>query len=145
MARKQARKPNKGRRSTASLRPRRGGRCPIVALGASAGGLDAFQRFFSNLPAGNGMAFILVPHLDAHHKSAMVDLLSAYAAMPVVEVADRVPVEPDRVYVIPPNATLSIKDGILRTVTPRSRVMTIDDFFRSLAEDQGENAIGVIL
>jgi two-component system CheB/CheR fusion protein len=119
--------------------------CPIVGIGASAGGLDAFQRFFSKTPADSGMAFVLVPHLDAHHKSAMVDLLRAYTRMPVVEIADRVYVEADHVYVIPPNATLSIAHGALHTMTPRSRGMTIDDFFGSLAEDQGDNAIGVIL
>ena len=119
--------------------------CPIVGIGASAGGLDAFQRFFSKTPADSGMAFVLVPHLDAHHKSAMVELLRAYTRMPVVEIADRAQVEADHVYVIPPNATLSIAHGALHTMTPRSRGMTIDDFFGSLARDQGDNAIGVIL
>jgi two-component system, chemotaxis family, CheB/CheR fusion protein len=118
---------------------------PIVGIGASAGGLDAFQRFFSKMPPDSGMAFVLVPHLDAHHKSAMVELLRAYTRMPVVEIADRVRAERDHVYVIPPNATLSIERGVLHTTTPRSRGMTIDDFLWSLAEDQGENAIGIIL
>src|SRR5260370_19729031 len=119
--------------------------CPIVGIGASAGGLDAFQRCFWKPPADSGMAFVVVPHLDAHHKSAMVELLRAYPRMPVVEIADRAQVEPDHVYVIPPNATLSIAHGALHTMTPRSRGMTIDDFFGSLARDQGDNAIGVIL
>jgi two-component system CheB/CheR fusion protein len=119
--------------------------CPIVGIGASAGGLDAFQRFFSKTPADSGMAFVLVPHLDAHHKSAMVELLRAYTRMPVIEIADRAQVEADHVYVIPPNATLSIAHGALHTMTPRSRGMTIDDFFGSLARDQGDNAIGIIL
>ncbi len=114
-------------------------------MGASAGGLHAFQHFFSKTPADSGMAFVLVPHLDAHHKSAMVELLRSYTRMPVVEIADRARVEPDHVYVIPPNATLSIAHGTLHTMTPRSRGMTIDDFFGSLARDQGENAIGVVL
>src|SRR5262245_10560096 len=158
MARTARRKPAKerksarGRKSTKSKstppadpHPDEPSACPVVALGASAGGLEAFQRFFSRMPADSGMAFVLVPHLDVHHKSAMVDLLKAYTNMPVVEIRDRVRVEPDRVHVIPPNATVSIEQGVLRTVTPRSRGMTIDDFFRSLAEDQGENAIGIIL
>src|SRR6266702_6015529 len=99
--------------------------CPIVAIGASAGGLDAFQRFFSKMPPDSDMAFVLVPHLDAQHKSAMAELLRAYTRMPVVEIADRARVEPDHVYVIPPNATLSIAHGALHTMTPRSRGMTI--------------------
>src|SRR5436309_2741352 len=117
---------------------------PIVGIGASAGGLDAFQRFLSKMPADTGMAFVLVPHLDAHHKSALVDLLRPYTRMPVLE-ADGAKVEQDHVYIIPPNATLSIAGGALHTTTPRSRGMTIDDFFASLAQDQGENAIGIIL
>jgi two-component system, chemotaxis family, CheB/CheR fusion protein len=119
--------------------------CPIVGIGASAGGLDAFQRFFSKMPADSGMAFVLVPHLDAHHKSAMVDLLRSYTRMAVIEITDRAHLEANHVYVIPPNATLSIVHGALHTTTPRSRGMTIDDFFGSLAEDQADNAIGVIL
>src|SRR5260370_27743661 len=78
--------------------------CPIVGIGASAGGLDAFQRLFSKMPADSGMAFVLVPHLDAHHKSAMVELLPAHTRMPVLEIADPAQVEADHVYVIPPNA-----------------------------------------
>src|SRR5260370_14599693 len=119
--------------------------CPIVGIGASVGGLDAFERLYCKRPADSGMAFVLVPHLDAHHKSAMVELLRAYTRMPVVEIADRAQVEADPVYVIPPNATLSIAHGALHTMTPRSRGMTIDDFFGSLARDQGDNAVGIIL
>src|SRR5438874_2608762 len=80
---------------------------PIVGIGASAGGLDAFQRFFSKMPADSGMGFVLVPHLDAYHKSAMVELLQAYTRMPIVEIVDRAQVAADHVYVIAPNATLS--------------------------------------
>src|SRR5260370_11578977 len=129
-------------RRTKAAKPRAGSEpslsqasCPIVGIGASAGGLDAFQRFFSKTPADSGMAFVLVPHLDAHHKSAMVELLRAYTRMPVVEIADRAQGEAGHVYVIPPNATLSIAHGALHTMTPRSRGMTIDDFFGSLARD----------
>src|SRR5205823_1065566 len=71
--------------------------------------------------------------------------LQAYTRMPIVEIVDRAQVAADHVYVIAPNATLSIEDGVLRTMTPRSRSMTIDDFFLSLAEDQSDNAIGIIL
>jgi len=133
-------KPPAQRERTHPLEP-----CPIVGIGASAGGLEAFKGFFSKMPSDSGMAFVLVPHLDASHKSAMVQLVGAYTGMPVVEISGRARAEPNHVYVIPPNATLGIEKGILRTVTPRSRVMTIDDFFRSLAEDQGDNAIGIVL
>jgi two-component system, chemotaxis family, CheB/CheR fusion protein len=121
------------------------GSCPIVGMGASAGGLDAFQRFFSNMPPDSGLAFILVPHLDAHHKSAMAELLRSHTKMPVAQITDHAKVESNHVYVIPPNATLTIEKGVLHSVSPRVRGMTIDDFFRSLAEDQAENAIGIIL
>jgi two-component system CheB/CheR fusion protein len=137
--------PKKARGSRRSGAPAGATTFPIVAIGASAGGLEAFHRFFSQMPPDSGMGFVLVPHLDVHHKSAMVDLLKAYTKMPVVEIRDRAKVESNRVHVIPPNATLSIERGILRTVTPRSRGMTIDDFLQSLAQDQGENAVGIVL
>ncbi len=133
-------KPPAQRERTHPLEP-----CPIVGIGASAGGLEAFKGFFFKMPPDSGMAFVLVPHLDASHKSAMVQLVGAYTGMPVVEISGRARAEPNHVYVIPPNATLGIEKGTLRTVTPRSRAMTIDDFFRSLAEDQGDNAIGIVL
>jgi two-component system, chemotaxis family, CheB/CheR fusion protein len=119
--------------------------CPIVGMGASAGGLEAFERFFSRMPADSGLAFVLVPHLDARHKSAMTDLLKRYTAMPVVEIADGMAVEANRVHIIPPNGTLTIEGASLRVATPRALGNTIDTFLRSLAEDQHENAIGVIL
>jgi len=153
-ARSKAANPTRGTKRAAAAKPRAEAEdlpphpqelCPIVGMGASAGGLDAFQRFFSKMPIDSGMAFILVPHLDAHHKSAMVELLRAYTKMPVVQIADRAKAEPNHVYVIPPNATLSIEEGALRSVSPRVRGTTIDDFFRSLAEDQAQNAIGIIL
>ena len=121
------------------------GDCLIVAMGASAGGLEAFERFLARMPVDSGLALVLVPHLDARHKSAMTELLQRRTAMPVVEIADGMTPERNRVHVIPPNATLTIERGTLRIRTPRSPGNTIDAFFRSLAEDQQENAIGVIL
>src|SRR5262245_2305346 len=82
---------------------------PIVAMGASAGGLEAFEQFFRHMPPDSGMAFVLVPHLDAHHKSALTELVGRYTKMPVVEIADRMEVRPNHVHVIPPNATLTIE------------------------------------
>lgn len=117
----------------------------IVAMGASAGGLEAFDKFFSRMATDSGLAFILVPHLDARHKSAMAELVQRYTSMPVVEIADKTKISPNHVYVIPPDATLTIKQGQLRLTKPRQQPLTVDPFLRSLAEDQGENAIAVIL
>lgn len=120
----------------------------VVALGASAGGLEAFQTFFSRMPADPGMAFVLVQHLDPNHASFMPELLSHHTAMPVEPVHDETPVEANRVYIIPPNATLTIDGGVLRITEPRKPRgyrMPIDDFFRSLAEDQGESAVCVVM
>jgi two-component system, chemotaxis family, CheB/CheR fusion protein len=120
----------------------------IVGLGASAGGLDAFKTFFENMPADSGMAFVLVQHLSPDHKSALADILSKAAAMPVVEAEDGASVTGNHVYVIPPDATLTIKNHKLRVVRPappRERRKPIDTFFDSLAEDQGENAVCIIL
>src|SRR5262249_28720221 len=88
--------------------------CPIVALGASAGGLEAFEKFFSRMPGDSGMAFVLVPHLDAHHKSAMTELVRRYTDMEVITITDGMKIEANRVHVIPSNANLSIERGSLR-------------------------------
>jgi two-component system, chemotaxis family, CheB/CheR fusion protein len=120
----------------------------VVGLGASAGGLDAFRTFLTHMPGQSGMAFVLVQHLDPHHKSLLVELLGKQTAMPVVQIEDGMAVAADHVFVIPPNAMLTIKDGILRLTTPapaRDQRRPIDVFFSSLAEDQAENAVCVIL
>lgn len=120
----------------------------IVGIGASAGGLNAFKSFFARMPTDTGMAFVLVQHLDPSHKSMLVDLLATYTGMPVSEAADGVAVAADQIYVIPPDATLCIKNGSLEVLTPappRQRRRPIDSFFTSLAEDQGENAVCIIL
>ena len=121
---------------------------PIVGMGASAGGLEAFEQFFKNMPSDNGMAFILVPHLDPNRKSIMVDLLRRYTTMEVIEVEEGMEVQPNHVYVIPPNKCMSILNRTLQLmelVEPRSLNLPIDTFLRSLAENQRENAIGIIL
>jgi two-component system, chemotaxis family, CheB/CheR fusion protein len=120
----------------------------LVGLGASAGGLDAFKSFFANMPPKSGMAFVLVQHLDPHHKSLLVELLSSHTEMPVVQAADGMAVAADRVFVIPPNAVLTIGAGILRVATPappREHRKPIDMFFASLAQDQAEKAVCIIL
>ena len=117
-------------------------------MGASAGGLEAFEQFFSHLPPDAGLAFVLVPHLEPTHKGMMPELLARHTKMKVVEVKDRMEVQPNHVYVIPPNADLAILHGklqVLEPVAPRGQRLPIDFFFRHLAADQKEKAIGIIL
>jgi two-component system CheB/CheR fusion protein len=120
----------------------------IVGIGASAGGLAAFKAFFASMPPDSGMAFVLVQHLDPNHRSLLVELVARQTAMPVEEAADGVPAAANHVFIIPPDATLTVRDGILRVVRPsppRDRRMPIDALFMSLAEDQGENAVCIVL
>ncbi len=121
---------------------------PVVGIGASAGGLDAFKTFFSAMPDESGMAFVLIQHLDPTHESLMTELLARYTLMTVVQAEDKVPLECNRVYIIPPNKYLTLQKGVLRLTKPverRGLRMPIDYFFRSLADDQQEKAIGIIL
>ena len=121
---------------------------PIVGIGASAGGLEACTKLLENLPADTGMAFVLVQHLAPTKDSILAELLSKATSMPVREVQDGMIVEPDHVYVISPNTVLAVFHGKFRLL-PRAETHTqhlpVDSFFRSLAEDQGQNAIGIIL
>src|SRR5580704_9699648 len=121
---------------------------PVVGLGASAGGLDAFRRLLTALPPRTGMAFILIQHLDPTHASMMVDLLAGHTPMTVQQAADGMPLEREHVYLIPPGSYLSIRDGALRLSEPLERHgarLLYDFFLRSLAEELGERAICVIL
>jgi two-component system CheB/CheR fusion protein len=121
---------------------------PIVGVGASAGGLEAFRLLLQNLPVDTGAAFVLVQHLAAAHESILPTLLSRATAMPVLEAVDGVKIEPDHVYVIPAPMDLVITDGHLKLLpraVPPERHMPIDLFFRTLAEIQGDRAIGVVL
>ena len=121
---------------------------PIVGIGASAGGLDALKKMFRNMPADNGMAFVLVPHLDPSHESLMAELLGKQTGMPVEEATDQTRVQANHVYVIPPNQCLTVTDGVLRLSPPpddRGLYGTMDTFLGSLAEDQQERAIGIVL
>src|SRR5215831_9720836 len=131
-----------------SLPPDRKNDLLIAAVGASAGGIEAFTELMSNLATDTGMAFVLVQHLDPEHHSMLTELLSKKTGMRVKEVTNGMTVEPNHVYVIPPNATMSISNHTLQ-LAPRgdSRAlhMSIDHFMRALAEEQGNRAIGVIL
>ncbi|WP_168769505.1 chemotaxis protein CheB [Yoonia sediminilitoris] len=121
---------------------------PVVGLGASAGGLQAFTDFFEAMPDKTGMAFIAIHHVDPDHESLMADLLAKHTKMTVALAQDRTPIAPDHVYIIPPRQFLRIEKGILYLSEPAERRgmrLPIDFFFRSLAHDQQHNAIGIIL
>ena len=121
---------------------------PIVGIGASAGGLEAFTSLLKHLPNDTGMAFVLVQHLDPTHASALTEILSRATAMPVTEVRDGMRIEPNHVYVIPPNTNMAILHHTL-SLMPRTEKqglhLPIDYFLRSLAEDRRGRAVGVIL
>jgi chemotaxis methyl-accepting protein methylase len=133
-------------RKTTSRRPDLG--FPIVGIGASAGGLEALEHFLGRVPAGSGMAFVIVQHLDPTHKGIMPELLQRATGMRVIQVKDRTRVQPNCVYVIPPNKDMSILHGVLHLLepaAPRGLRLPIDFFLRSLAQDQQERSVGVIL
>ena len=120
----------------------------VVCLGASAGGLEAFTKLFTALPADNGMAFVLIQHLDPTHESMMAALLSSHTSMQVLEATEGTAIERDHVYVIPPGAYLSIRNGLLHVSAPRERHgarMPLDFFLGSLAEEYGPRAVCAIL
>jgi two-component system CheB/CheR fusion protein len=121
---------------------------PIVGIGASAGGLKALQEFLLHLPADLGMAYVLIPHLAPHHESLMPQLLKKVSTMSILEVVEGIQVQPNHVYIVTPNTTLSLSDGKLHTIKPRVGGPVqecIDSFLVSLAEAAGEKAIGIIL
>jgi two-component system CheB/CheR fusion protein len=121
---------------------------PIVGIGASAGGLEALEQFFENMPKENGMAFVVIQHLDPTHVGIMPELLQRATKMKVLQVTDHLKVQPNHVYVIPPNTSMSILKGYLFLFEPiemRGLRLPIDHFFRSLAEDQQEKSIGIVL
>jgi two-component system CheB/CheR fusion protein len=116
-------------------------------MGASAGGLEAFQKFFAHMPPDSGMAFVLVQHLDPRHATLMPELLAKCTRMQVQQVRDRTRMAPDNVYVIPPDRTLTIESGVVRAKKPvdsLGRYTPIDTLFRSLAADQGQNAVCIL-
>lgn len=133
-------KPDKAR--TASSR------FPIVAIGASAGGLEALDQFLRNVPVDSGMAFVVIQHLDPNHKGMMPELLQRITPMPVAQAQNHTKVLPNHVYVIPPNKDLSILHGnlyLLDPASPHGLRLPIDFFFRTLADDMQNYSIGVIL
>lgn len=124
------------------------GNFPVVGIGASAGGLEACRKLVDGLPAGNGMAFILIQHLDPTHESMMVDLLVGHTSMTVRQAMDGMPIEPDHLYVIPPAAYLSVANSALRLSQPQAHHgarLPFDFLLHSLAEEYGPRAICVVL
>ncbi|MDP1622658.1 MAG: chemotaxis protein CheB [Bacteroidales bacterium] len=121
---------------------------PIVAIGASAGGLEALEQFLGNVPENSGMAYVVIQHLDPTQKGMLPELLQRVAKMKVFQVKDHMTIKPNCVYVIPPNTTMSVLKGVLHLFLPieaRGLRLPIDFFMRSLAEDRHGLAIGVIL
>ena len=128
--------------------PQKHSQFPVVGIGASAGGLEALEQFLRHVPASSGAAYVIVQHLDPTHKGIMPELLQRATAMAVCQVRDRMRVQPDCVYVIPPNKDMSILHGVLHLfepAAPRGLRLPIDYFLRSLADDSKDGAIGVIL
>ncbi len=126
----------------------RGASFLIVGVGASAGGLEAFTQLLRALPLDTGMGFVLVQHLDPDHDSALAQILSRATSLPVLEITNDELVRANHVYIIPPDTDLSIAGGVLK-IQPRERTRaphrSIDVFFKSLAQDQRERAVGVVL
>src|SRR5262245_10348571 len=124
------------------------GQTHVVGIGASAGGLEALKTFFGAMPPKTGLAFVVIMHLDPSHESLMPELIGHVTGLTVVPALDQQPIATDHVYVIPPNRTLTIDQGILRVrdVTDRRSLRgVIDHFFRSLAEDQHDRAVAIVL
>jgi len=140
--------PDASRVRSSQRRPSKEKPSAIVGIGASAGGLEAFTRLLTALPAKTGLAFVLIQHLDPKRESVLAQILSQKTSMPVGEASDGAALERDRVYIMPPNKDMTVSKGVLglrpRTET-RGIHMPVDRFFRSLAEDQKNLAIGVVL
>jgi chemotaxis protein methyltransferase CheR/two-component system CheB/CheR fusion protein len=120
----------------------------IVGVGASAGGLEALELFFTHLPPESGVAFVVIQHMDPTHPAMLSEILQGRTLMKVVEASDDDKASPNCVYVIPPNKDLSIIDGHLHLINPvaeRGFRLPIDDFFIALAKDQTQHAVGIIL
>lgn len=123
---------------------------PVVGIGASAGGLAAFEAFFTGMPKDKApdMTFILIQHLAPDHKSILKEIIERYTTLPVFQVEDGVRIKPNCIYVIPPNKNMALINGtlqLLEITAPRGQNMPIDYFFRSLAVDQKENAVCIVL
>jgi two-component system CheB/CheR fusion protein len=119
-------------------------RFPIVGIGASAGGLDAFEAFLAALAPDTGMAFVLIQHLHPMHASLMGDLLTSHTRMPVTQAGEKMAIEPNRVYIIPPGVSLAVADGKLHLSERHDPQMAFDIFLASLAKDRGDRSACVV-
>ncbi|MCW8141691.1 MAG: chemotaxis protein CheB, partial [Planctomycetota bacterium] len=120
----------------------------MVGIGASAGGLEALQRFFERVPADGGMAYVVVQHLSPDFKSMMEELLARHTALTIRRVTDGMQVEPEVIYLLPPNAEMIIAGGQLHLTErdpDQGLSLPIDRFLRSLAQDVGERAVAIVL
>jgi two-component system, chemotaxis family, CheB/CheR fusion protein len=146
LATRQRRKAPSVRRSAqVAETPSRVPKFPIVGVGASAGGLEAFSELVSALPENCRVAVVFIQHLDPTHESMLSQILSRNTQILVSEATDQTTVEPNHIYVIPANADLSIQDGVLQVGARTPGHMAVDSFFRALAEDRADQAIGVVL
>ena len=136
----------KAKKSAAVLKENRS--FPIVGIGSSAGGLEALELLLSNVPSGTSMAFVIIQHLSPKHKSIMADILMKYTPMKILEIQDNQEIEPNCVYLNPPDKNVFIQNRTLFLTKPLQSHgvnLPIDCFFRSLSEDQGERAVCIIL
>ncbi len=143
----EAEQPRPGDPQEAVWRAREGERVLIVGIGASAGGLEAFERFLGRLPSDSGLAYVLVQHLDPEHESLLAEILSRVTHLPVGIAKEAQRIERDHVYVIPPGRGLVVKEGTLHLVASerKGNRLLVNVFLTSLAEDQRENAVGIVL
>jgi two-component system CheB/CheR fusion protein len=136
--------PNK----TAAVRKSRKSKTfPIVGIGGSAGSFSSFEKFFTNMPADSGMAFVVIMHLHPDHKGQLTDMIKRFTAMPVIEATDGLQVQQDHIYLIPPNKDMGIHNRkllLLSPSRPNGYSQPIDYFLQSLADDQWNRAVGII-
>jgi len=121
---------------------------PIIAIGGSAGSFAALEKFFTHMPVDSGMAFVIIMHLDPNHKGHISEIIKNYTSMPVHEALDGIALEHDHVYIIPPNKDMGIHNRkllLLNIATPHGFRQPIDYFFQSLADDQWNRAVGIVL
>jgi two-component system CheB/CheR fusion protein len=143
----QTSEPPAGDAQEAEWRADEGERLLVVGIGASAGGLDALERFLQRVPPDSGFAYVIVQHLSPEHESSLTEILAHATKLPVVAVTDGQRLERDHVYVIPPGSSLAVENGALRLVPfdPKGVRLLVNAFLTSLAEDQRENAVGIVL
>ncbi|RWG79697.1 CheR family methyltransferase [Mesorhizobium sp.] len=140
--RKRQSKPDAGTTASAD------GSFPIVGIGASAGGIGALQKFFPEVPAGSGFAYVVIQHLDAEHESVLASIIQRCTSIATETAAEGIEIEPNKIYVTPPGVSVTVEKRrfhVAKMATMRARRTPIDDFFNSLAQEHGEDTAGVIL